>query len=903
MLLQPASVHAGFIANNLIDDSVFDNTATMNAAQIDAFLNGFPNSCISTNNHYQAADPTGYSPSTGFTYGGNVSAGTIIYHAAQAYDLNPQVIISTLEKESSVVSGSASYHCTYLNTSMGYDCPDSGSCPRNPATESGFSKQIIHAAWLMKFGEQRSEGNTGWSIQKPGWNNSDDPSTYYGGPMTQGTLSRCASCSATYFDGYTSIDGTSVHMDTGATATLYWYTPHFHGNQLFVSIFESWFGSTHLSFSIVKPSDSGAQYVLDNGVLYHIPSPDVIYAWGFDKLSGAINMDPGYINSLPRGPDLGRLVTPNGGPFTYLVDGGQKWVFPSVPSIKNWGMDPATTATLPVDLVNYLKTQGVLTNTVNGTSNNGIWLMDGGVVRKFNDPTILQAWAGEVPNNMTISSNLFTSYAAGADVTAVKFTSPDGSSYLADGGNKLSFNSDTNALYNLPTISASQALADSMVSSSASQFIQQPGQPTIYVMDNGQKRAMSAPQYVQAFSADSNAIVSMVNSGVMAQIPNGSSFPSSFVVTSDSQHYYLIDGHKVPINSNTISAYTGSTAASTVNVHLLNLLTTIGQGTLFIRAINSPTVYLLDYGTLHPFSGLTSFVLWGGASSPVVEVSPSILSQFNMGNTVGYFVSANGSNYAIQNGSYYLVDSNTQSNWGLNNPLVIDGTTLGPLSNGGNLTSMAMVGSTYYLVRGGNAFSTTNQDMASLWILGGASPMSSLLINQLSQPPLTRFVRSTDPNDGRIFVMEKGKLLLLHAPQEVFNLGYQGEKMVALSPAEITSVGVNSSWDNVTGEDGAGTVYVFDNGQKRNFSDMNAQNQWLGGNTPITLSNNFLNLLPTNNDPITKSFRAYEPAVYAVYGGTKRHVDSPSTASNLYSPESLVSPLLRDSLPTGTDIP
>jgi hypothetical protein len=241
--LRAVPAHA-FTANLVMDDSVFNNVTSMNVAQIDAFLNSFPSSCLSTNNHFLSPDPTGYSPSAGFIYGGNVSGGMVIYHAAQAYGLNPQVILATLQKESSVVSGTASYRCQYINTAMGYDCPDSGSCPQNPATESGFSKQVIHAAWLLKFGEQRSEGNVGWNIQKPGWDNSDDPGTCYGGPMTQGIRKRCSSGSSVYYDGYTTIDGVATHMDAGATAALYWYTPHFHGNQNFVSLFESWFGGT-----------------------------------------------------------------------------------------------------------------------------------------------------------------------------------------------------------------------------------------------------------------------------------------------------------------------------------------------------------------------------------------------------------------------------------------------------------------------------------------------------------------------------------------------------------------------------------------------------------------------------------------------------------------------------------
>ena len=243
---------AAFNQNLIMDDTVFNASGSMSAASIDSWLNNnFPSSCISTNNGFYSPDPTGYSPSTGFTYGGNVSAGRVIADAAQAYGLNPQVILATLQKESSVVSGTASYHCNYINTAMGYGCPDGGSCPTDPATMSGFSKQVVIATWLFKFDQQRALGNTGWNIQYTNypqagdhWDNSDDPPTCYYGPMTQGNLSRGCSQPVAYYDGYTTIDNTSVHMDTGATASLYRYTPHFHGNQLFYDNFTAWFGGT-----------------------------------------------------------------------------------------------------------------------------------------------------------------------------------------------------------------------------------------------------------------------------------------------------------------------------------------------------------------------------------------------------------------------------------------------------------------------------------------------------------------------------------------------------------------------------------------------------------------------------------------------------------------------------------
>ena len=258
--------HATINYNNLITDAVFDNSAAMTASQIDTFLNSFPSSCISSNNGFRAVDPTGYNPGQGYLYGGNVTAGKVIYDAAAAYELNPQVLLATLQKEQSLVSGGGGCSTLQYVGAMGYGCPDggtthnysgvnlytlnghtvtsvSGTCV-NTSQKAGFSQQIIHAAWLLKFDRMRSEGNVTWAIIKTNWDNSDDLDTTYSGYMTQGTYQRCSSCAATFYDGTATIDGTSIHMDNGATASLYVYTPHKSGNSSFVTIFTSWFGST-----------------------------------------------------------------------------------------------------------------------------------------------------------------------------------------------------------------------------------------------------------------------------------------------------------------------------------------------------------------------------------------------------------------------------------------------------------------------------------------------------------------------------------------------------------------------------------------------------------------------------------------------------------------------------------
>src|SRR5690348_7783978 len=109
--VQNKTAQAAFDPNHVIEDSIYENIGTMSAAQIDSFLNSQPQSCISTNAGFTTPDPTGWSQSVGtnhgYTFGGNVSAGTAIYHTAQIYHINPQVIIATLQYEQSVITGTA----------------------------------------------------------------------------------------------------------------------------------------------------------------------------------------------------------------------------------------------------------------------------------------------------------------------------------------------------------------------------------------------------------------------------------------------------------------------------------------------------------------------------------------------------------------------------------------------------------------------------------------------------------------------------------------------------------------------------------------------------------------------------------------------------------------------------
>ncbi len=265
-----------FNANHIMDDGIFENYNTMSAEQINAWLNtSFSQSCISPNKGFVTPDPQGWSASQGkYLFGGNVSAGQAIHSAAVLYHVNPQVILSTMQKEQSLVSGTTGCYgepdpatatpmngscgsgirnctlaCTHsggcINIALGYGCPS--YCD---SKAEGFSMQLTLGTWLLRFGEMRASGIlTGYVGYETG-----DENLYYSGPMIPGSWKRSANSLPANFDGsYTTAAGESIQITTGSTATLYNFTPFISGNQKFFNIFYGWFGTTTLGCGLSEP--------------------------------------------------------------------------------------------------------------------------------------------------------------------------------------------------------------------------------------------------------------------------------------------------------------------------------------------------------------------------------------------------------------------------------------------------------------------------------------------------------------------------------------------------------------------------------------------------------------------------------------------------------------------------
>ena len=224
---------SGFNPGYIIADDVFTNSSSMNAADIQAFLNQRNSICLKDlqvlslndlNNDGLGDEP--YGRGTGET----VSAAVLIHQAAQLYSINPQVILSTLEKEQGLVTRSDCPEWRY-NTALGYGCPDNEPCDDSAY---GFTRQIDYGVWHFK-------GFFDDSFPIP--------------PYTPGLRT-------VLFNPDSACGSTQVNIQNKATAALYSYTPYqpnaqaleaapgqevtcgAYGNLNFWRYFNQWFGST-----------------------------------------------------------------------------------------------------------------------------------------------------------------------------------------------------------------------------------------------------------------------------------------------------------------------------------------------------------------------------------------------------------------------------------------------------------------------------------------------------------------------------------------------------------------------------------------------------------------------------------------------------------------------------------
>ncbi|MCG2687204.1 hypothetical protein L6260_00155 [Candidatus Parcubacteria bacterium] len=218
LILFPARTFA-FDPNYLISDWDFTDIFALDFNQIQHYLNrGFLGD-------YQTED-----------WEGRVRYATdIIWRAAQTRGISPKVLLVMLQKEQSLIEDDSPTQ-NQLNWAMGYGVCD--SCSKSDSAIQrwlGFGKQVNSAAMQLSDGYLEDIENYGVAVGKYG----------PGVPAV--------------------IDNTTVTPVNAATAALYAYTPHLHGNENFVEIWDRWFSTNYPTGSLLQAAGQAGVYVIEYG--------------------------------------------------------------------------------------------------------------------------------------------------------------------------------------------------------------------------------------------------------------------------------------------------------------------------------------------------------------------------------------------------------------------------------------------------------------------------------------------------------------------------------------------------------------------------------------------------------------------------------------------------------------
>lgn len=405
---------ADWKAGRIIDDAIFFNKDAMSVSQIQQFLNAKVPVCDTNHNAsfwqygYWNAPP--YTCLKDYQENGKSSA-QIIWDSAQAYGINPQVLLVILQKETGIVTDTWAAPWQYKRAT-GYRCPDSSLGGDVDANQNGcydqyenFSAQVGGAAYRLR--DYVTNAN----------------SYNFKAGVTRNIL----------YNPSTSCGSSPVYIVSAGTAALYNYTPYqpnagalatmtdltaggtaacgAYGNRNFFWFFNKWFGSSVVGWTpspLYKSSDTQQIFAVFNLTKYLITSPDILVSYGLDRFPAA-EVSGAILNNFSTGPPITsslakKAFDPSG--TIYFFDGGKRFPITidackynldgSLNPTTTWAFDcfnGSTTLSLPNELIDNFTAQDITLSPM-AINAGTVWKMENGKKRRITEGSIVEANGG-----------------------------------------------------------------------------------------------------------------------------------------------------------------------------------------------------------------------------------------------------------------------------------------------------------------------------------------------------------------------------------------------------------------------------------------------------------------------------------------------------------------------------
>lgn len=213
---------AEFNPNNIISDAEMSNYNSMDQIDISNFLSKRKG----TLKDYITVDKEGNFKNATETF----------FETSRRWQINPKYLLVLVQKEQSLLEDSSPSQGQY-DRATGYGCPDSGGCDDR---WKGFYKQVNSAAAQTRYYMD--------NIDEFGFR----PNKAY------------------------NIDGQSVTPVNTATAGLYNYTPHIHGNLNFFNLYNQYFSMKWPDGSLLQADDGDVVYYIEAGTKRAIASKSIL---------------------------------------------------------------------------------------------------------------------------------------------------------------------------------------------------------------------------------------------------------------------------------------------------------------------------------------------------------------------------------------------------------------------------------------------------------------------------------------------------------------------------------------------------------------------------------------------------------------------------------------------------